>query len=457
MNDAIIYPAFLPEHKGVSLVRKIKKDPLHYFINLGVSNGAYTWLSLRGSPILFLNDARAIEYVFNENDKNYHKGKYNEGVRPLLGYGVFLSEDELWRKQRRDAAPVFSAGNFGEFVNRMNEAIDRMFLRWDRQIENDALIDIKTETLRLTLDVVLRTLYHEESETALVHMQDSLGTMLGMAERRIWSFFNLPLSWMLRLPRYKNTLKFLDTLTYELINHRKQRKEYPEDLLSRLINAHADTPDGQKLLRDNVLSFLLAGHETTANALAWSLIELGRHTEIRDKIIAEIDDVTKGQTPTIEHVKSMAYTTQAFNEILRLYPPVWTMSRKTLNDDTLPLEDGRKIFVPKDATIMLCAYSVHRRESYWPDPESFTPERFTQDAARKRPKYSWFPYGGGPRLCLGFKFAETEAVLAMARIYQRYTLKLLPGQQIRPEPIITLRPDRPALFRVSRRIAPKTQ
>lgn len=441
----IIEPHTDPACRGISLVQRIRKDPLGYFLNLGVRNGSYTWLSLMGSPVLFLNDARAIEYIFSENDRNYHKGKYNEGLRPLLGYGVFLSEDALWKKQRRDTAPIFSAGNFPEFTQRIVEATEAMLGRWRAA---EGIIDMNAETMKLTLDVVLRALFHSDSEEALMNMKGALGTMLRMAEQRIWSAVNLPMQIVLKAPKYKKTLRFLDALTAEFIERRRADKAYPEDLLSRLIACHADTPEDRKLLRDNVLSFLLAGHETTANGLVWTFYELGRHTAIREKVIAEIDDVTGGHAPDMAMIKKMDYTRQAFNEALRLYPPVWTMSRKTLADDVLPLEDGRKIRVPKDATVMLCTYSVQRRENYWRDPESFTPERFVYDEVQKRPKFSWFPFGGGPRLCLGFRFAEVESIVALAMVYQRYQLDLIPGQQIRPEPIITLRPDRPVLFRV---------
>lgn len=453
MTNRIIQPHFLARHRGLGLPARIRKDPLGYFLNVGVENGPYAWFSLLGSPVLFLNDARAIEYVFAENDKNYHKGKYNEGLRPLLGYGVFLSEDELWKKQRRDTAPNFAGGHFHEFTRQINEAVDAMLSRWEAPVARGEPIDIRAEVMKLTLDVVLRALYHETSEEALQNMREALGTMLRMAEKRIWSTFNLPLWLTLKSPKYARTMKFLDRLTEEFIQQRRLNNKYPDDLLSRLIETHGATPEEKKLLRDNVLSFLLAGHETTANGLAWAFLELGRNTAAREKVIAEIDNICGPSMPDMNAVKNLPYTKQAFNEALRLYPPVWTMSRRTLEDDYIPLEDGRKLFVPKNATVMLCTYSVHRREKYWHDPESFSPERFSVAETQKRPKFSWFPFGGGPRLCLGFKFAEVESLIAMARVYQKYDLALIPGQQIVPEPIITLRPDRPVLFRVKDRAA----
>lgn len=441
-----------PTYKGISLIPTIRKDPLAYFLNLGIKNGSYTWLSLMGSPVLFLNDATAIEYILSRNDKNYHKSKYNEGLAPLLGTGIFFSEGELWRKQRRDTAPVFSGGNFPDFTQRIAEATEAMLKRWESAAATGKPIDMMEETMRLTLDVVLRALFHEGSEAALCNMRGILGTMLRMAEDRIWSIGNLPLRLILMLPKYSRTLRFLNELTTDLVSRRKANKAYPEDLLSRLIDVHADTAKDKKLLHDNIISFLTAGHETTANALTWAFYELGIHTEIRNKLISEVDDVTEGNTPDMEMVKKLQYTRQVINETLRLYPPVWTISRRVLQNDVIPLEDGRTLEVPKDATVMLCAYSVQRREKYWDDPESFTPEHFSIAEINKRPKFSWFPFGGGARLCLGFKFAEVESLIAISMVYQKYNLKLIPGQKIEPQPMITLRPDRPVLFRVTSRV-----
>lgn len=458
MPDAsVIKPRTDPAHKGLGLIGRIRRDPLGYFLKLGTENNGYTWLSFMGSPVLFLNDATAIEYVVSQNDKNYHKGKYNEGLRPLFGYSILLSEDDLWRKQRRDTAPVFSGGNFPGFLTHMVAATQDMLKRWEPAVSRNEPIDMHGEAMRLTLDVLLRSLFHEESEAALLHTRDAIGTMFRLAEDRIWSVASIPLKLALMLPKYSRTLKFLDQLTAELVQRRRENKAYPEDLLSRLIDTHADTAKDRKLLRDNIIAFLTAGHETTANTVAWLLFELGLHPEIRGKVIQEIDAITTGNPPDAEMLKDMKHVRNAMNETLRLYPPVWTMSRRVLADDIIPLEDGRKVLAPKDATVMLCTYSVQRREKYWQDPESFFPGRFAAGESDKRPKFSWFPFSGGPRLCLGFRFAEIEIMVAIAMIYQKFELKLIPGQQIRPRPMITLRPDKPVLFRVTHRKPPTAQ
>jgi cytochrome P450 len=204
-------------------------------------------------------------------------------------------------------------------------------------------------------------------------------------------------------------------------------------------------------LRDQVISFLLAGHETTANGLAWTFYQLALHPAAQSKMSQEIDRVLDGAAPTDQALKQLVYTRQVFNEALRLSPPVWTMSREALQDDAIPLDDGSKIAIRRGASIMVCAYAIHRRAAYWEHPEAFDPDRFAPDAAHGRPKFSWLPFSGGPRLCLGVRFAEMESLVAIAMITQRYRLTLLAGQDIRPMPIITLRPNGPMLFSVTER------
>jgi cytochrome P450 len=229
-------------------------------------------------------------------------------------------------------------------------------------------------------------------------------------------------------------------------------KTHPEDLLSTLIAGHDLTPKQQTLLRDQVMTFLLAGHETTANALLWSFYYLSQRPEIWRKIQAEVDQVLAGHAPTMYDLRELKYTRQVFDEVLRFHPIVWTMSRDALTDDQIPLENGNDVSVPKGTTIMMCTYAVHRRERYWENPEAFDPDRFEPETARKRPQFAYFPFGGGPRQCLGIRFAIVESVIALAMMAQRYRLELLPGQSIAPLPNITLRPNGKVFFKLVPRV-----
>jgi cytochrome P450 len=442
-----------PDRQGLKLLMNVRRNPLGYFTTLMRETGAFAWLSLTGKPLLMLNDAAAIQHVLQDNFSGYRKGSFYQILKPLLGNGIFLSEGDIWQKQRRESAPVFGNGAFADMTQQMVKATAAMLQRWEPLVAAGEPIDFHAESMWLALDIFLRALFHQDENGAAANMKSAMGAMLGEAEGRIWSFFHLPQRFVLRLPKYRKALDFLDGIVAQLIARRRINADYPEDLLSRLIKNYDVSETGQKDLRDQVISFLLAGHETTANGLAWTFYQLALHPAVQSRMSQEINHVLDGAAPTDRAIKRLVYTRQVFNEALRLYPPVWTMSREALQDDAIPLEDGGKIAIPRGASIMVCAYAVHRRETYWEHPEAFDPDRFAPDATRGRPKFAWLPFSGGPRLCLGVRFAEMESLVAMAMITQRYRLTLLPGQDIRPMPIITLRPNGPILFAVAERNA----
>ena len=443
-------PSVPKERRGLRLLLNVHRDPLDFFSQLMHKEGAYAWLNLQGLPLLMLNDATGIEHVLKANAKNYRKGRFNKVLKPLLGNGIFLSEFETWRYQRKTSAPVFSNGNFEDMLQQMIAATEAMFERWQPRIARGEPIDITLEMMWFTLDVLLRALFHEARDGVAGGVQQALGVLLKEAEGRIWSPFNLPQSFILSLPKYRRSMQFLQDIVHDLVEKRRNNQAYPKDLLSLLIESYK-SPEEYLFLRDQVMSFLLAGHETTAHGLAWSFYNLGLHPVQKKTLIDEVDAVLGSNKPTLESVKNLNYTTQVFQEVLRLYPPVWTMSRETLGEDQIPLDNGEKIHLPKGTVIMLCGYAVHRRETYWENPEAFDPERFSADAVAARPEFAWFPFGGGPRLCLGFRFASMESVIALAMIMQRYHMALVPGQKIEPQPIITLRPSGPILFKITER------
>jgi cytochrome P450 len=455
MSDPTIIPPTKPrkEHKGIRLMRDVQRDPLGYFTNMMNQEGPYVWTNLGGQRLLVLFDATGIEHIMQNNASNYRKGSFNKVLKPLLGNGIFLSEGSVWRDQRRESAPVFAGGNYTDMVEQMVAATDEMFKRWQPRINQGQPIDMTVEMMQLTLDILLRALFHESRDGIAAQMQKQLGVLLGEAEGRIWSAVNLPQSFVLSLPKYRKATQFVRDIVYELITARRENREYPADLLSRLVASYGDTKSDQEKLRDQVMSFMLAGHETTAHGLSWTLYNLGLHLSEQNRMVGEVDAQLQGETPALGNLRKLPYTGQVFEESLRLYPPVWTMSREALQDDLIPLDDGSKVVFPKGTAAMLCGYAVQRREAYWEDPEAFNPERFSAEAINARPKFATFPFGGGPRVCLGQNFAKMEAVVVLAMMAQRFKISLLPGQKIEPQPIITLRPNNPILCRVKEREA----
>lgn len=428
------------DRKGFRILRDIRKGPLNYFTRLMNEDGDYAWFKILHRPTLLLNDATGIQHVFQESVETYNKSAFYDNLKPLMGDGLLLTERDLWRRQRRETAPAFSNGNFPQITDQILSAAESMFKRWDEQIAKDKPIDINIEFMWFALDALLRALYHEDRENIAKGTRESLGHMLAEAEGRIWSFLSLPQSITYRMPPYKGARKFLRDLVDNLVDARRQNKSYPEDLLSRLVDSYDFSKRDQKMLQDQVLSFLLAGHETTAIALSWCWYEVSKRPDIQQRLREEAEAVLGSDPVTYDNVKKLDYARQVFFESLRLYPPAWTMSRKAMIDDVIPLDNGGSVRVLKGDTVMMCANAVHRRQSYWPHPEAFIPERFTMEAIRNRPKLAWFPFGAGPRLCIGLKFAEIEGMAVLAMIAQRYSLTLVPGHEVRAEPNITLRP-----------------
>jgi cytochrome P450 len=302
-----------------------------------------------------------------------------------------------------------------------------------------------------TLDILLRALFHEAKDGIAPQVNHALGLVLKEAESRIWSIFSWPQRLILKLPKYRAAFAFLNDLATELVAGHKTRTDYPDDLLAKLIARYGSTTSGTGLLRDQIMTLLFAGHETSAVGLAWSLTMLAAHPVIYERMTSEIDRVLKGKSPTLEILKALPYTSQVFDEVLRLYPPVWTISRTALADDLIPTDDGVGVEIPQGTVTMLCIHALHRREAYWPNPEVFDPERFTSEAIASRHKFAWLPFGGGPRQCIGFRFATIESMIALTMINQKYRLSLVPGQTPQPYPSITLRPDGPLMFWIERR------
>lgn len=443
------YPIIAPENRGLEFLQKMKKDPLNFFVNLTEKSDSYTWIRMPGQNVLFMCDAEGIKHVLQTNHENYWKGKYNQVLKPIFGKGIFLAEKEKWREQRRLSAPVFSGKNFPDMTNHMIRSAELMFDRLDEKCNNNEPVDLGLEMMWYALDVVLRALYHSRKDNIAYDVSESLIVLLDEAEKRIWSFVNLPQNIVLKLPPYKKARDFFIQIVDEIIEAKKTKPEYPEDLLSVFIKKYADGPEGRSTLYDQVMSFLLAGHETTANGLLWTFYELGKRPEFKKLAMEETDHVMGNEVPTFEKIKHLHVSKRIYYETLRLYPPVWSMSRQSIATDTISLENGETVVVPPDTTVMMCTYAMHRNTKYWEHPEAFIPDRFLN--VQRFSQFSFFPFGGGPRVCLGARFAETESLIMMSMLLQRYDFTLIPGQRIEPLPAIALKSNKPIYFRLKKR------
>ncbi len=416
----------------------IRRDPLHYVANLVAEYGDVIPLKLGPHRVLMVNHPDHIKHVLQDNFRNYRKSDFYEAVRPLLGDGIIMSDGEEWLSQRRTMVPAFQGVHLTRIGKAMTDAIADMLDRWQGDQLSGRPFDITAEMMKVTLDALVRSLFGRRSGTQKEAFFDAITVVLQRSEKRVWALANLPLS----IPTPSNVkfvaaLRELEAIVWSMIEQRRENPAAGEDLLSMLMAAYdlGGSEADLNMLRDQVMSMLLAGHETTANALNWTWYLLSKNPGIERRVREEVRGALGDRTPEFADLPKLSYTKMVFEEAMRLYPPVWTMSRAALEPDRLGDHE-----VEPGTTVMLCPYAVQRNPRYWPNPEGFDPERFTPEAKKARPRYAYFPFAGGARVCLGQHFATMEAQLLIAMVMQRCQLDLVPGQTIEPQPMITLRP-----------------
>jgi cytochrome P450 len=295
------------------------------------------------------------------------------------------------------------------------------------------------EMMGVTLQVVAQALFSADASADVATVGHALDVVLAETNYRMLHLFQPPLELPTRRNRrFVRSRGTLDRIVYRIIDERLRTEENNGDLLSLLVHAR-DEDTGERMnrkeLRDEVITLYLAGHETTAMNLTWTWYLLSQHPQVERNLHDELDSVLGGRTSTVEDLPKLRYTTMVIAESLRLYPPAWSVARQAIQDD----EVGGYA-VPKGAPITMVQYITHRHPEFWDDPECFDPERWTPDRAAKRPKFTYFPFGGGPRLCIGNNFALMEAQLILATLAQHYRVQVVPGHPVVPEPLLTLRP-----------------
>lgn len=422
----------------LGVAREVRADPLRYFVDAMRTYGDAVRLRVGLDRIVMLNHPDAVRHVLQDNHRNYRKSKFYRPLRPLLGRGIFVSEGDEWLKQRRTATPAFAGGRFDEMARCIAAAAARRMKRWPVSRNFAEPFDIAPEMMRVTFEGVASALFDiRMDEAGYSAFHDAVTLVFRQAERSVWSGGLLSHRlFMLADPAYRRAVRSIDQVMFHLIDERRRAAGRPGDLLDMLMEGcDPSDPQDRALLRDQLLSFLIAGHETTAVALTWTWHLLAGHPGVAARLHAEVDRVLGGRTPAFADLPHLRYTRMVFEEAMRLYPPVWTISREAIADDRI---DG--LTIPAGTTVMLCPYAVHRNPRLWPAPETFDPERFSDRAVAARPRYAYFPFGGGPRNCLGKRFGLMEGQIILAMVAQRFRVAAAPGQTAEPEPAITLRP-----------------
>ncbi len=421
--------------------RAFRRDPLAFIESTRREHGDFVRIRLGPYRVYLLLDPDDVQYLLQKNPANYLKDGY-EHNEPLTGDGLLTSEGDFWRRQRRLAQPAFHAERLRGMTETMAGVTQKMLDRWREHAKRGPEappLEMTGEMSRLTLGIVSRALVGTDVGEEAGEFGPALEYTLGYAFRRTGRFFNLPFGFPVpKNLRYGKAVRTLDRLVYSLIDGRGEGEDRG-DLLSMLMLAR-DAETGERMqrkqLRDEVMTILAAGYETTARALSWTFYLMDRHPEEAGKLREELDEVLPGgRVPRFEDLPRLAYTRRFIQESMRLYPPVWGLARRARRDDRV---GGHR--VPKGARLIISAYVTQRHPRLWEEPERFDPERFSPERSRARHRYAYFPFGGGPRKCIGANFAMMEATLVVAMVAREYELRLLPGYPVEIEPSLTLRP-----------------
>jgi cytochrome P450 len=387
-----------------------------------------------------VNEPGAIKHVLLDNAANYRKTEITRRIlEPGLGRGLITSEGETWRRHRRTMSPAFDHRSIVSYASIMTGAAQELLADWSK-LGASTNIDVATGMMEVTLNIISRSMFSSDSDQIVAIMERGAGRYQAQMRPNMLDFLGLP-AWLAGVRRIRvadRTLGEFDAEIDRLIKLRSNNPENgPKDLLARLIAARDEQTGGSMTaqeVRDHVITIFMAGHETTAMAMTWTWFLLAQHSAEEAKLHAELAAVLGGRAPNSEDLSKLAYTRMVIEESMRLYPPVHTIAREALADDTLA---GRH--VPKGSTVLIAPWVLHRHRQLWHNPGRFDPDRFSPEQSVARARFSYLPFGGGRRICIGAAFATAEAMLLLATIAQSYRLRLVPGHPVEPQGLITLR------------------
>jgi cytochrome P450 len=431
--------------------------PIRLFEYLLKTYGRIAHYRFMGTPIVFLNDSHYIQQVLVTDAQHFVKERTVRRMKILIGEGLITSEDPTHKRQRRIAAPAFHRQRIAAYADQIVSIAASHRDQW----QPGERIDISAASMALSLEIVARTLFDTDVTPDIRAINDEVNTIMHLynfivAFPRIESFLHLPIPGIVKFRKSKARL---DAVVNSLITEHRKSAVDKGDLLSMLLRSTYESTDAEPAagqqpehmsddqVRDEVLTIFLAGYETVANALTWTWYLLSQNPEVEAKLHAELDNVlgtaTQQRLPTLADYPSLRYTEQVFAESMRLYPPAWAMGRMSTREIHLGPYN-----IPAGAHLFFSQYIMSRTPEYFPDPLRFDPDRFTPEAKAARPKFTYFPFGGGSRQCIGESFAWMEGVFSIATIAQRWRMEYLGATPPVPQAKITLRPRDPLMMQL---------
>jgi cytochrome P450 len=446
-------PATLPRGpKGRFLVGSLpdlRRDHLGFYTACAREFGDVVPVRLGPHRALLIYHPDAIEEVLVTKSRDFLKSPGVRLLRPLLGNGLLLSEGDVWLRQRRLVQPAFHRQRVAAYGEVMTAYAERRLVDW----KDGQVLDVHAEMMALTQAIVAKTLFDADVSDEAYAIGDACHVLMHAHAARLRSAIRLP-QWVPTPANLRSgrAILRLDQVVYGIIAARRRSGEDRGDLLSLLLHAQ-DADDGTRMtdqqVRDEVMTLFLAGHETTAAALSWTWYLLAQHPEVDARLVEELRAVLGDRAPAVPDLPRLKYTEMVVSESLRLYPPAYGVGRQAAKPTEVagyPLAPGVMVIMP--------TWAVHRDARWFATPEAFRPERWADPPSQRLPRYAYFPFGGGPRQCIGSAFAMMEVVLLLATIAQRFRLTLVPGQRVTATPYVTLRPEPGIRMLLARRDGP---
>jgi len=411
---------------GSSGAARPPRDPVRFLMDLALRHGDLARYRAGSEPAFLVSDPDLIKHVLADNAANYTKAtSVNSAFKRVIADGLLVSEGPVWRRQRRLMQPAFHRDRLSALAAQMTAATTDMLERWDALAEQGAAVDMAEEMSSLTLRITVKALFGtdiaEHVETVGKRIAEGLAIVVSPDQ-----------------PTMVNAKATVAGLLTEIIEERLRTPASSPDLLD-MLQAARDEETGEPMTRqellDQMMTLLLAGYETTANALGWTWYLLARNPGPAHALRAELGAVLSGRVPTVVDLPLLPYNRMVLEESMRLYPPAWILGRRAIQDDLL----GERV-IPAGSVVAICPAVTHRHPAHWEDPERFDPERFTKERSVGRKPFAYFPFGGGPRLCIGHNFAMLEAQLVIATVAQRFNPRLPLGHVVEPQRLFVLRP-----------------
>jgi cytochrome P450 len=418
-----------------SIVYRPGRSPLVFFANLVRQYGDVVHFKASGEHMYLVTNPRHVREILVTNQRNFRKGRGLERTKGLLGEGLLTSEGETHLRQRRLMQPAFHKDRIATYAAVMTEYAERASGQWS----DGATLDVAEAMMRLTLNVVGKTLFNADVESQAKDVGSALGAVMGSFWIRMLPFADtierLPLP---ALRRAREARVTLDQIVYRMIAERRQTPGDRGDLLSMLLLARDEEDNGRGMsddqVRDEALTIFLAGHETTANVLSWTWYLLSQSPEVEGRLHEEVDRVLAGRVPRLEDIPSLGFVEKVVTESMRLYPPAWIIGRRAIDAFTLDAYS-----IPARSLVAVSPYLTQRDARYFPEPERFDPDRWSTEFKAGLPPFAYYPFGGGTRRCIGESFAWMELVLVIAAIARNWQFRLVPGHRVVPQPLVTLR------------------